>query len=64
MTAEQAMSEAERIIGDEANSSPEFMRELYKAFQETPKYFQSGCVVQRYILNKSYETPGQASKFT
>jgi len=38
MTAEEAMSEAERIIGDEANSSPEFMRKLNKAFQETPKY--------------------------
>lgn len=38
LTAEQAMLEAERIIGDNANSSPEFMRELNQAIDKTPKH--------------------------
>ena len=38
LTADQAMIEAERILGDEANSSPEFMQKLYKALKGAPKY--------------------------
>lgn len=38
LTAEQAMLEAERIIGDEANNSPEFMQKLNEALEHAPKY--------------------------
>ena len=38
LTAEQAMVEAERIIGDEANSSPEFMQKLNEALERAPKH--------------------------
>ena len=33
LTADQAMIEAERILGDEANSSPEFMQKLNEALE-------------------------------
>lgn len=38
LTADQAMKEAERILGDEANSSPEFMQKLNEALKNAPKY--------------------------
>lgn len=38
LTAEQAMVEAERIIGEEANTSPEFMQKLNEALHRAPKY--------------------------
>ena len=38
LTADQAMMEAERILGDEANSSPEFMQKLNEALESAPKY--------------------------
>lgn len=38
LTADQAMIEAERILGDEANSSPEFMQKLNEALKSAPMY--------------------------
>lgn len=38
LTADQAMIEAERILGDEANSSPEFMKKLHEALASAPKH--------------------------
>lgn len=38
LTAEQAMVEAERIIGDEAKTSPDFMQKLNEALERAPKY--------------------------
>ena len=38
LTADQAMLEAERILGDEANSSPEFMQKLNEALKSAPMY--------------------------
>ncbi len=38
LTANQAMKEAERILGDEASSSSEFMQKLNEALESAPKY--------------------------
>lgn len=38
LTVDQAMTEAERLLGDEANSSPEFIEKLNAALSGAPKY--------------------------
>ena len=38
LTADQAMIEAQRILGDEVNSSPEFMQKLNEALENAPKH--------------------------
>lgn len=38
LTADQAMREAERILGEEAKSSPAFMQKLNDALKNAPKY--------------------------
>lgn len=38
LTVEQAIDKAEEILGEEAESSPEFVNELKESLKETPKY--------------------------
>ena len=38
LTADQAMIEAQRILGDDVNSSPEFIQKLNEALESAPKY--------------------------
>ena len=38
LTADQARIEAEHILGNDANSSPEFMQKLNEALESAPKY--------------------------
>ena len=38
ITVEEAMREAELIIGEEAKDNPEFMRELNNSLKETPRF--------------------------
>ena len=38
MTAEQAMSEAEKLLGDEAETAPEFMRQLEESLEQAPRF--------------------------
>lgn len=40
ITAQQAYFEAQRILGDSSDESPEFMKELEAALQQTPKSFE------------------------
>jgi hypothetical protein len=40
MTAEQAMSEAEVFLGDEAATSPEFMQKLAESLEQAPRFHQ------------------------
>lgn len=40
LTAEQAMSEAEAFLGDDAVNAPEFMRKLEKSLYEAPRFHQ------------------------
>jgi len=55
LTADQAMIEAERIIGDEASSSPQFMEKLHKELNSAPRYPR-----QDLLFEESDET-GSAS---
>ena len=40
MTADQAMSEAEALLGDDAATSPEFMRKLAESLEQAPRFHQ------------------------
>lgn len=53
LTADQAMIEAERLLGDEANTSPEFMKALRKGLSNAPLLPQ-----QIPLLDEPVEEPG------
>lgn len=40
MTADQALSEAEVLLGDDAATSPEFMRKLADSLEQAPRFHQ------------------------
>ena len=40
LTVEQAMTEAENILGDDAENSPEFMKKLEDSLHQTPRFHQ------------------------